>query len=1004
MTFLNSSLTFALILSCATALAQQIEQTPTSFLANKPLNVELTLPQSGKITHAQLLPGGPHVTHVETHPADILASVSANQWRYTSLASKGISANHLTDSKQAARHFGNQDETHSALAVNNTYLLAATQAGQVHLFDLASESGSPLGTYEAHTAITQIALLGQRGYLLGENGALMVVDLKNPEWPVLAGEYTDAPETTQFALRDNLLYLAAGNQGLLVLDITNAQSPMLVSRYKTNYPVQAVALQDDIALLVSGLGGLTVLDNADPKNLVWLGSHSKLGYAQHVVANELAQAVVLNSAKTVFHIDFSLTSQPTILSSFQADNAAQHMALSQQELSIYGGKQSSLWDLSAEQPLLTNENLNMGEGVNFGGQRKGFVQEDILYVADWFSGIHIYDIRQRNNPRLLASHHTPGSPKGVVVKDNIAYIADDDHGLQLVDVRKPSNPQLISSLQTNGLAYTPVIDGNLLYLASHRGGFQIIDISNAFEPVLVGEYDTPSKAWSITVKDNIAYVADAESGLLIFDVSAPSAPQLIGQFDPKGNAEDVLIEGNLAYVAFFDQGVYVLDISDPKQPAVLSHLTTPGNARGLDKQGFVLYVADWLRGVHAINVANPEHPKLIGSYDTQGAAWGVKIRDSYAYAFDWWGGLTVVDVGFPSDMREAGNYNQRTPINQLRAKGNYMFAAQGNRGLQTYDIKNPLNPTWVTGAETQGKLVDLSIVENFAFAVAEEGGLAVFDITNAFQPKLLGQFASLEPLQAIKTTSQRALTLDRTGAIIGYDISRPRQTQQVFQLNISASDFQASESTLLATQGNKLLSYSLSESKPTLTSTLIFKQPLKKVRLDQATAYVVDQTNALHIVTLDNDQLTLAKSIALPQEASDLLIDGKLLHILDKKTGVSTFVMENQLLRQITHYPLTSHINQLYAYRNQLYGIGEDFILAINKVPDFTITAGSQSGKLHLAIPTGLPTGAYDIIVELDGKTQRLPNAITTTYYHLPSPPVTPSAEQANSAPEGTAP
>ena len=977
----------ALGLFVTQAFAQKLEINPPSFLANKPIHATLHLNQVSENTTIRILPGGAYKKTSLDFKSAITISKTANGHRYTAHENRGIEITNLLDQEIATRNIGEEGSTYRAIDINDEFLLAVTKAGSAQIFSLANENSEPSGYYDTYANIVQAQLEQQYAYLLTDTGTLYILDISNPEWPLLAGEYYGSPDSKRFTVHQGLIWLAAGKQGLVVLDTANPLDLQKVSTYKTNQPALDISLNNDTALVTTGAGGLTLLNTSDPRHIVWLGSHSKLGYTQHVAVNSQFQAIVSNNQNDLYHLDFSVPSQPTIINAFRSEDRVQQLVLHEQELTLISKHSIALWDVSAEQPLVSNENLNMGEGVNFGGQRKGFIENDTLYVADWFSGIHIYDIRQGQNPRLLSSYHTPGSPKGVVVKDGIAYIADDDHGLQLVDVSDPTNPQAVSSILTKGLAYTPIIEGNLLYLASHHGGFQIIDIEDVFQPKLLGEYNTPSKSWSIAVKNKTAYVADAESGLLVFDVQNPSEPKLIGNFDPNGNAEDVIIDDDLAYVAFFDKGIYILDISNPTQPRSLGHLTTPGNARGLDLQGFVLYVADWLGGMHAINIANPEQPKLIGSYDSQGAVWGLLTQGIFTYIFDWWGGLSVLDVKHPSDIHKVGDYNQRTPIDQLKAQGNFLYAAQGHRGLQVYDIKNPLNPTWVTGLEIQNNVVDISLQDTYIYAAAEEGGLAIFDISNPYSPQLTAQQQTIEPLVRIKTLGSVAYGQNRLGNIIGFDISQATQPQQTFNIKQSFSDYHVNEHYLISSQGQQLARFNLDQGIPNDTAkVLVLAHDIKLIRLKGHIAYVFDQNNTLHIVDLNNDEPQLLTTTPFKQNIVDALLDGSQLHITDKLSGVSTYLIEkNYEFTAITHYPLLSHISGVYAYRDQLYGIGENFILAINKLPNIKLTNTEDAKTTTLSIEAGLANGSYDILVDSNEQTKHYTNALTTAYFGIPA-------------------
>ncbi len=458
-------------------------------------------------------------------------------------------------------------------------------------------------------------------------------------------------------------YQALGDEGIAIFSRTESTPPL--AHYRTTGPALDLAVGDGLAYIASGAQGLTVLDINEPEHPLWMGSHQKLGRLVRVVAQPGRQLLALNDEGVLFRLDVSNPAEPTTLGSWRSSTAVLDIALRTDLAFVLGREQIDIIDFGSESPQISNEGLDFGQGVNFGGERRAFIDNGLAYVADWFSGIHIYDIRRPELPQLLSSFHTPGSPKGIVVRDGIAFVADDDHGLQIIDVSNPLNPKQISTLLTRGLGYTPKLAGSLLYLASHWGGFQIIDISDVTAPRLLSEFDTPGKSWSIEVREQIAYVADDDAGLLIFDVSDPTAPRQIGRFAPGGAAEEVLIRDQLAYVAFFEEGLYLLDISDPSQPREIAHLNLPGNSRGLDRVGDTLFVAGWLAGVQSIDVSDPSQPRLLTAYDTRGATWGLKVSGQHLYAMDWWGGILVLDISNPSQLRAIGGYHSRGQVNAI---------------------------------------------------------------------------------------------------------------------------------------------------------------------------------------------------------------------------------------------------------------------------------------------------------------------------------------------------
>ncbi|MDH5217562.1 MAG: hypothetical protein OEX19_07695, partial [Gammaproteobacteria bacterium] len=481
-------------------------------------------------------------------------------------------------------------------------------------------------------------------------------------------------------------------------------------------------------LIADGNTGMSVL-TLRKNDFFWAGSYNKLGQINQIDGDAF-DAVVSDQNNTVSLINLEYEGTPRLISDFRVKDAIRDLAWSQEFAYVLSDNKLQLIDFSSRSsPVLSHL------GVNLGGSRRSFIQGDIIYVADWFSGLHLYDISIANEPRLISSLHTPGSPKGVIVRDNIAFIADDDHGLQVADVSDKRRPYIIANLPLRGLAYTMKLIGNRLFLASHYGGLHIIDVTQVDKPSLLGTYDTPGKSWAVHIKGDLAYVADDDSGLLVLDISRPDKIRLINSFAPGGHAEDIVIRENIAYVAFFEQGLFILDIKNPRDIKQIAHLETPGNARGIDIVEDRLYLASWKAGLQVIDIKNLRAPKIVGHYDTRGSLWGLQVREPILYGLDWWGGLKTIDVTNIERPHLIGKYQTAGMIERIAKKDNFLFLATGKRGLQVFEGSNPLNPVWATGVATDGYARDIAIKGDTAYVGLLEGGFDLVDISKPFHAK-----------------------------------------------------------------------------------------------------------------------------------------------------------------------------------------------------------------------------------------------------------------------------
>lgn len=746
------------------------------------------------------------------------------------------------------------------------------------------------------------------------------------------------------------------------------------SRYRASAALHDVVVIGELAVLANDRNGVTVLDINDAEKPLWRGSHQKLGRIIRVVAAD-DNALALSDGGIVYLIDLKNPAEPTVINAWRSNGNVRDLAWFDQTVYLRSENNIDVIDFSAPMPQISNEGLNFGQGVNFGGERRVDIVGNVAYVADWFSGIHLYDISNPNLPLLLSSFHTPGSPKGMIVRDNVAYVPDDDHGLQIIDVADPRAPKLISHIQTAGLGYTPKLQGDLLYLASHRGGFQIIDVKDPANPQQLSEIDTPGKAWSLAVQNDKLYVADDDTGLLIFDVKDPKAPKQIGQFTPGTAAEEVLIRDNIAFVAFFDDGLYILDIADPAAPKVISHTTLPGNSRGLDLIGDKLYVASWLAGIHILDVSDLQTPQILGSYDTRGATWGLKVVNDHLYAMDWWGGVAVLDVSDATNPHVVGDYHERGRVNDVTAReyegSNYAFAAQGNNGLQIFDIKNQLNPTWITGINFPGDARRVVLAGNHAYLAMGDGGLAIANIDSPFEAQWLSTTTTDGRVTDLVIDGKRAWLLDELQGVLLYDIGNPKQPRQLARIDIKASAIAQTGNGVIAAADDGLHHYSVDGGGKVVQSAhLPLKEGAQKLLVKDATLYAAFG-NTLQLFALANNAIKAKSHLRLAAPIMALAHEGKHLLISNEREVMQ---LDPATLKITNRYPLLSGTTSMRLHQGVLYMGGAQTITALRLLPEISLRHEASNG---FTLPATTAIGSYHLLLTYgDGKQQQLDNAI----------------------------
>lgn len=958
-----------------------ITLTPTQFTQGKADTIKLQLSDSTDIQQLYLSPGGPIIenTWALTYPGEDL--LWFDDLLYITTGKGGLLTLNIDDPQQILQSQLSFNDAIHNISISHDHAWIGADKG-IYTVDIR-DAATPrirgfINTPQRVTAITSnddytVAATGTELRLFDSRkpGVLLALSTIQIKHPILG-----------LTFNGNELFTADGDAGVNRFEITPQHQLLPMGHYQTTGPALDIEVNNGVAAVATAAEGLTLLSTSGDQ-LLWLGSHQQAGHVTKLFHEKVNQEVMLlNDEQQIMLIDISNPRLPTVISTYQLHNAITAVQFRDDQALVLNGNQLQQIDFSFIAPQYSNIGLNFGQGVNYGGERRIFIRDAIAYVADWFSGIHIFDISSPAKPQLLSTFHTEGSSKGIIVRDDYAYVGDDDHGLQIINIKDPRKPFRVSQLATSGLAYIPVLDGDRLYLAGHRGGFQIIDISDPKAPHLLGEYDTTGMTWSIRVRNDIAYIADDESGLMMFDVSHPDNIQLVGQFSPGGAAEDLILDNNVAYVAFFNRGVYVIDIKDPGYPKKLAHINTPGNARGLVRDDHYLYIADWLSGIQIYDVSTPNKPQFTGSYDTAGAAWGAAVVAPYAYVMDWWGGFTVLDISNPARPRLAGHYHQRDRVFAIDTRENVAYVASGKGGLQIYDIKNPLNPTWMTGVDFNSAAIAVASHNDRAYVATADKHIAIIDISNPFSAHTLREIKTRDPVVDIQTQGNWLLVdLGINGSTVyridGKYADKPKKKRH-YKLTTYSALFDNGQ-ILLATQADHTTAtYKTGEKKPFMQAGL----PAEILR--QHRNLIISYSRETGISSIDQNG-NIVGNLLTNMNIIDMQVrDTTLYLITDEQRLIAVDLSNPEKMLLGSSYPIPTGVNKITAGSHALYFSGERSILALHTLPAIDWSRLSHD-EYQLTNAPQLPVGDYNLHIN----NTRYDNAVSVEIIKFSKPKFT---------------
>ena len=829
--------------------------------------------------------------------------------------------------------------------------------------------------------ITRIRISNDSVYFLSDGENIVSAHLpsldNNPGKSVL--NYKLPENTNDFAVTDDTFTLLGTGYGLGKVTLSN--SSQFISTLKLQGSKQQIEIENSVAYVADGDGGMVLVDLQDKNNLRWLGSHNKLESINKVISNN-KKALVIDRSSRLVSINVGNPQLP-ITGSFYKPASEINDAISDNKpdnntayiATALGVEQIVFPDSSHQQ--ISNE------GINQGGTRRAFIENNMAYVADWFSGLHIYDISNPAALKHIGNFHTPGSSKGVVVENGYAYVGDDDFGLQIIDVKDPSNPKSVGSVLTTGLAYTLKKIGNVIYLADHRGGFHIIDAGDVTKPKILSTLDTPGKSWAIDVKDNIAYVADDTSGVLVFDVSNATKPEKIGQFNPDGYAEDIVIRGNIAYVSFFDKGLYLLDISDPAKPITISHLYIPGNARSIVLQGNYAYIAGWESGLNIVDISEIRSPKLMGSFDTRGSAWGADVQDDYAYVWDWWGGVKVVDISNPAFPQLVSQYHASGKINKLRLKNNFIYTANQKAGVQVFDVNNVLNPIWSTGTDIEGSTVDVwpAAETNYLYAVSNKAGLVTMDISDPFYIRQVNQTPIEGNAHLVREHNGYVYVATTEGVLYVFDVNKEQTPEKIQTVIVNVNDIWTTQSgVFVASPDEGLVSFSVTDNGSLSRKKQLLSDTAKIISSDGIHLAAAIKGNNVALWLFADSKAKPLTTLEIEDNILDLIISDNTLLVYSATKGLLHYTLDRESTPFLTaRYPATDDYEKILLHNDAVFFAGQNTIASIQLLPEITWKTSAPE-KLEFSIQGKLPTGNYHLaITGPDGSEAIWPNALNVS-------------------------
>ena len=271
---------------------------------------------------------------------------------------------------------------------------------------------------------SEFCISGNYAYVTRYDEGLDIIDISNPQNPILVGNYVDAgSKYWGVAVVGNYAYLANNNK-LQIIDITNKTSPTPISSCSTT--IEAYNIQ------ISG-------------NHAFILGHASL---ESIDISNVNTPILKNKCSFV-----------TSASDFYLLNKYIYVANESAGLQIV--------DISdPDTPTLA------GICDTPGGAKGVYASGNYAYIAD-NNSVQIIDITDKDEPIIVGNTTEEIDATKIVISGNFAYTNPIGNRMYIINVSNPKNPKLISTYTQGNLYFERIlIKGDYAYVnhAPPKGG------------------------------------------------------------------------------------------------------------------------------------------------------------------------------------------------------------------------------------------------------------------------------------------------------------------------------------------------------------------------------------------------------------------------------------------------------------------------------------------------------------------------------------------------------
>jgi len=580
------------------------------------------------------------------------------------------------------------------IVLDDQYAFLTDGNGQFHVINSSDPSDLEIvASVDLPGHSGEFAISGVYAFVTGSyQEDLQVVDISNPNAPIITGSLTGFTGPTDIEIGAGYLYVVDSlGGGLHVVDINTPSAPVLVLTHPLAGYSSCIQLSGELAYVGLEQSGIQVIDLSSPATPVDI-SVVEASAHEMVVLDDMIYSIYHDNVLRV--VDVRDPTNATLVGHVDVGFGGLDIAVADSHAFV-----------AAESGGMHVFDVSYARNVESAGQcdTPGFARDldtengFFTVVADDWNGVLIVATGNGTSPSIVGQLSTIDYARSVVSQGYFAFVADYAGGLHVVEFgEEPDWPYLAASVEAGGLAVDIDLSGDYIFLAERAAGLEIFDVSDHENPFSVASINPPGEILRVHVEGMYAYLAAGVDGMTIVDVTIPTTPLLVSSIDLEGSTTNVTAVSGIAALSMGVDGVLLMDVEDPNNPAVLSTFDTPGYVEDIVLEGALAYVADGWAGVHVLDVSNPSDPTIIGSCTDLIDARGLSLGADGVHVADGEGGLKILfkqhDAGTPvpqgalSGRLASLHGNHPNPFNPMTSI-RFELAEKRDVSVEIYDLR-----------------------------------------------------------------------------------------------------------------------------------------------------------------------------------------------------------------------------------------------------------------------------------------------------------------------------